>query len=159
VESVSEPRRAQKARWYQRVLPVTGLLIVLVAAAVVAVPGFRHQLALSTSRQPQHYIELYFANTHAGGQQVCRATRSSVLVRFAVVSHLEHGRRLSYRVTVAPLGKRGPVRRVAGHGVLKPGTTAVVARRLPRPGRGYAVTVRVRQLHRHLYARCGSGHR
>jgi hypothetical protein len=156
VDSVTEPRHA-RARWYTRVLPVTGLLVVLVAAAAVVVPGFRHQLALSAGRSPQQYVELYFAHTSSGGQQVCRATGSSVLVRFAVVSHLEHGRRLRYRVAVAPLGKRGPVHRVAGEGVLKPGTTAVVARRLARPAPGYSVTVRLPELHQHLHARCGAG--
>ncbi len=139
----------QRPRWYQRVLPVTGLVLALLALAAVVSPAFRHQVALSTSRQPQPFVELYFWGAgHAGhaGKALCGRQ-----VRFTVVSHLEETRTLTYRVTVGGEdGRPGSIR-------IRPGETRDVTTRVSPPPEPHTVAVRIPDLDQHLLAHCGGG--
>ena len=101
----TEPQPA--VPWYQRVLPVTGVLLLVLAVAAVLVPPFRDQLKLSVSRQSQEYVALYFARPgDAQRQLVCLRKGSTVWVRFVVESHLDDRETVKYVVSVAPSGKK-----------------------------------------------------
>ena len=113
------PVRRSAPRWYQRVLPVTGVVLALVALAALAFPAFREQLVLSTSHRAQPYVELYFARTPAGTQMVCSSHGGSVRVRFAVTSHLGQERRLDYDVAVR--GTSASAHRQTGSARVSPG--------------------------------------
>ena len=134
-------------RWYQRALPVTGVVLVVLAVAALLVPGLRHQVALSTTREPQPYVELYFSQGRPAAQVACGRQ-----VRFTVVSHLENERRLGYRVTAgAGPEKQGTVR-------LRPGQARQV--RVPvSAGGAHRVTVRLPATDQHLLVHCSGTRR
>lgn len=147
-EAATRARPEGTPRWYQRVLPVTALALAVVALAAATLPGFRHQLALSASHQPQEYAELYFARTPAGTQAIC-SRGGDVRARFAVTSHFERPRVLAYVVATGATSTRGTV-------FVTPDRTVTVARALPsRAGRPYDLTVRLPELHQALHAHCG----
>jgi hypothetical protein len=135
---------------------VTGLVLALVAVAALVSPAFRDQVALSTTRQPQPYVELFFPRTTpSGAPATCLRRGDSVRVRFVVASHLERTQRLRFRVRLdrAAEGRR-TLRRV-GSVRATPGTARVVRRAfvLPR-GEGYTVTVALPALDQHVRAHC-----
>ncbi|MEP9362047.1 hypothetical protein ABLE68_03705 [Nocardioides sp. CN2-186] len=140
-----------RPRWFQRVLPVTALAVALVALAALVVPGFRDQVALSASHQPEPYVELYFARAADGTQLVCTSHQGSADVRFAIASHLDDARRIAYVVTVDGATRKG-TRSV------EPGRTAVVHKTLDRQG-AYDVSVLLPASGDELSAHCAGGHR
>ena len=146
---------APAPRWFQRVLPVTGLALALVALATLLVPAFRDQMELSTSRQPEPYVELYFARSAApNGQAVCTAQGGRAVVRFVVGSHLAKEQSVAYRVVVDPVAKGVPTSRARGSVRVDPGASAPVTKALVRPRRGYTVSVSLPALGQQLRAHC-----
>jgi hypothetical protein len=135
-------------RWFQRVLPVSGLVLLVLALAALALPAFRGQVGLSASHRPDPYVELYFARTAAGTQVVCTSSAGKAEVRFAVTSHLDDEQDLAYDVTVGDDEKSGSV-------ALEPGETAEVAKSVARTGRGrYDVSVTLPDTGQQLTAHC-----
>ncbi|MCW2773817.1 MAG: hypothetical protein JWN91_2143 [Nocardioides sp.] len=135
------------APWWQRVVPVTGLVLVALALAALVVPGFRHQLALSASHRTDPYVELYFARTPAGTQLVCTTSGRRADVRFAVTSHLADEQDLAYGVTVGDEEKSGTV-------TARPGASSVVIESLPRPSGPYDVRVHLPGVDQERQAHC-----
>ena len=142
--------------WFQRVLPVTGLLVALITLGALLSPAFRDQVALSTSRQPQAYVELFFPRTTASrAPATCTRRGDSVRVRFVVASHLDQRQDVGYRVRVNPTGKDLRTRRKAGAIRLDPGSSRVVRKRFELPrGTGYTVTVVLPALDQQVRAHC-----
>ena len=142
-------------RWYQRALLVTGLGALAIGLAVLAVPGFREQVELSTSRQPQPYVELYFTRSAApNGQAVCLAKGRKALVRFVVGSHLATRQAVTYRVTLSPSARGGRTVRKAGSVGVTPDTSTEVVTSFARPRGAYTVSVTLPALDQVLRARC-----
>ena len=142
-----------RPRWFQRVLPVTGLVLAVVALAALVVPSFREQVALSTTRQPQPFVELSFAGPTPA--DMC-GRGEPARVRFALVSHLEERRRLAYRVVVDPTG--APARTLKGSIPVGPGRSRVVRAPVSAPdGERYTVTVRLPARHQQIRAHCSAG--
>ncbi len=144
------------APWYQRVLPLTLCVLVVIAVAAVLVPGLRHQLALSLTRQPVAYVELYFASpTTAGAQAACIRKGESVRVRFVIESHLAQRRSLEYRVIVDPSTQGQRTRRQAGSAEVTSGQAVAVTRTFRVPRRqGYLLTVKLSAFDEQLHVRC-----
>ena len=134
-----------RPRWWQRVLPVTALALALVALAALAVPGFRDQVRLSASHQPEPYVELYFARAADGTQLVCTSQ-----VRFTIASHLDEASDLAYEVTVD--GKT-----TQGTATVEPGKTAEVHETAAHQG-AYDVSVLLPASGDKLSAHCPGGH-
>lgn len=135
-------------RWFQRVLPVTGLVLLVLALAALAVPSFRHQVALSASHQPDPYVELFFARTTDGTQVICTSSGGRAEIRFAVTSHLDDEQDLAYAVAVDDKRKNGSV-------AVQPGQTAEVTEKVTRPERGeYDVAVWLPGTGQRLMAHC-----
>lgn len=142
-------------RWFERVLPMTALGVAAVGIAALLIPGLGDQAALSTSRQPQPYVELYFAHSSApNGQAVCTAKGAKAYVRFVVDSHLEERQAVAYRVVLAPAAKGAKTLREAGSVRVTPGTRAAVTRTFARPRGAYTVSVRLPALDQQLRAHC-----
>jgi hypothetical protein len=144
------------ARWYQRVLPLTLVVVVVVGLAAAVVPGLRHQLALSVTRQSVPYVELYFSQpTSVGTRAVCARKGASVSARFVIESHLERRQPVSYRVTVDPSTEGLRTRRQAGSAQVSPGEAVEVSRTFTLQGReGYVVSVTLPALGQQLRVRC-----
>jgi len=144
------------APWYVRAVPVTALLAVLVVAATLLIPGFRDEVARSTTRQSQPFAELYFPQDRTGAPVVCTPSGDSVLVRFAVSSHLEHRQWMGYQVTLSPTlsSTLSPTLRKAGTFLISPDETRRQSVRLPRPAGPALVTVRLPEVGQRLHARC-----
>jgi hypothetical protein len=143
-------------RWFHRVLPVTGLVLLVIALAALAIPGFRDQVKLSISRQTQPYVELYFARrTGPVAQAVCLRQGSTVGVRFVIASHLEKSQRVAYRVVVDPSAKGRRTLRKAGSASTSPGAPREVRKAFTLPKREpYTLTVTLPALHQQLRAHC-----
>jgi hypothetical protein len=159
-QDAPEQQTADAPRWFQRVLPVTGLVIAVIALAALAVPAFRDQVKLSVSRQPQPYVELYFARSVGPvAQVVCQRRGSAVGVRFVVASHLERSQAVAYRVSVDPASKGRRTLRKAGSAHTFPNKPTEVRKvfALPR-GTAYTVSVTLPALDQQLRAHC-SGRR
>ena len=149
------PDGAPAPRWYQRVLPVTGLAVLLLALAALAIPAFRDQVELSTSRQSQPYVELFFARSAAEtGQATCLAKGAKAYVRFVVASHLDDRQSVAYRISMVPTTKGAKAARRAGAVRITPGTSAMVTKSFARPRQGYTVSVRLPALDQQLRAHC-----
>jgi hypothetical protein len=139
-----------RPRWFQRVLPVTGLVLAVLALAALAIPGFRDQVALSASHRPEPYVELYFARAVDGTQLVCTSSKGAADVRFAIASHLDDTRDLAYVVTVDGANRKGTTS-------VEPGKTAVVHETLDHQG-PYDVSVLLPASGDKLSAHCAGGH-
>ena len=138
-------------RWFDRVVPVIGLVLLLVGLATLTVPGFRDELALSTTRQPEPFVELYFTRTVA--HPMCSRDGDAAAVRFVVVSHLERSTRMAYRLTVRSADGDAAVRkRTVG---LEPGQARQVSARVPTAAGDYTVTVLLPTLDQRIRAHCG----
>jgi hypothetical protein len=144
--------------WYQRVVPATTAVLAVVALAAALLPGVRHQLVLSTTRQPDSYVTLYFPQQMVQSTQTaCRRQGSSVRVRFAVESHLSSGQDVSYQIRVDPAGPL-PARRQAGTTSLAPGQKVVVTRAFRvRARTPYDVHVRLPERDQQLRLHCQAG--
>jgi hypothetical protein len=154
--AAAEPETPAARRWFQRVLPVTGLALLLVALAALIVPAFRDQLKLSISRQAQPYVELYFARRVGPvAQVVCLRQGSTVGVRFVIASHLHESRTVAYRVTVDPATKGRRTLHKTGSTHTTPDTPREVGKafRLPRRP-AYTLTVSLPALDQQLRAHC-----
>ena len=150
---------ARPARWYFRVMPVTGLLLALLVLATLLFPPVREQVSLSLTRKQQPFVELYFERSVSdGGQAVCTRRGTAAVVRFVVASHLARAQGVIWRVVVdpSPAGV-GTVRRA---GVLStvPGraTGHRLAVSLPR-GAAYTVVVVLPANNRTIRASCPRG--
>lgn len=143
-------------RWFQRVLPVLAIGVAVVALAALLVPAVRDELALSTSRQPERYVALYFPRSATTGAPVtCVHRGGKVRVRFAVASHLERRAAVAYRVTVNPYEKGLRLRSRTGATPVSPSTTVLTRERLALPrGRGYTVSVSLPAFDQRLRAHC-----
>jgi hypothetical protein len=110
-----------------------------VVVLVTLVPGGRHQLALSVSRVPDSYLEMYFPPGTAGPR--CGSTKR-VAVRFWLVSHLPHTERVRYVVRAASAGVAGGP--TTGRVALAPGERAQVVRNVKPPrARRFQIEVRL----------------
>ena len=111
---------------------------------------------LSASRQPQPYVELYFAPP-AGpvAQVVCQRRGAVVGVRFVVASHLEKSNRWPTGSRSTPPRKGQRTQRKAGSVQTFPDTPTQVnkAFALPR-GTAYTVSVMLPALGQQLRAHC-----
>lgn len=149
------------APWYQRVLPVTLCVLVVIALAATLVPRVRHQLALSLTRQQVSYVELYFARpTSAGAQAACTRKGDSVRVRFVVQSHLARRQPVAYRVVVDPSTQGQATRRQAGSAEVSATKAVAVTRsfKVPR-GAAYVLAVKLPAFDQQLRVRCPASRR
>src|SRR4051794_23436733 len=110
----SNAENIRAPRWYQRALPVSALLVAVVAVLALVFPAFRDQVALSATHQTQQYVALSFGRAADGTVLVCNRTHSTVKVKFAVDSHLRQSRELKYVVTVGSTTRAGTVTADAG---------------------------------------------
>ena len=139
-------------RWMRlpRALPVIALVLALVALGSQLSSGFRHQLVLSTTHQPQPYVELYFAQTPPERPTTCARARGTARVSFEVASHLAGRRSLAYEVTVNGATQTGWV-------AVTPGQAATVTSAFPGVGGdAYELSVRLPELDQQLHARCAA---
>lgn len=141
-----------RPRWFERALPLTGVVAALLVLAAVAVPGFRDQLTLSMTRQPDPYVELSFARSGDTGLKPCARTDGRARVAFSVVSHLADRDAVRYRVVVQPGSGRPRVEN--GSVDVRPGKARTVVAHLPVDGR-YRVAVELPGRDQQLWARCG----
>jgi hypothetical protein len=161
-ESPAPPGSTPPGRWFQRVLPVTGILLLLVAVLAALVPQFRSELRLSVTREPERYVDLYFIEAASGslegGQTTCTRDRSDIAVDFVVRSHLGATARIPYSITVKPARKGLKPRRAHGAVRLSPGSSKTLHETLALPARtAYVVTVSLPGRQQHLRAHCGKG--
>ena len=147
LEPEVEPEVERRARWYHRALPVTTLVLALVALAALALPGFRHQLALSASHRTDPYVELAFPRPAVGAPIVCATSTGTPRVEFLLTSHLDHAEELDYQVAVGKTRQQGTLS-------VEPGETTQVTRFLGRSTRPYVVTVRLPSTGQELRAHC-----
>jgi hypothetical protein len=154
-ETTSEPVTPTPAPWFQRVLPVTAVAVVLVGLTALLLPAFRNQVELSTSRRSQPYVELYFARTaRPAGQAVCLTRGNRALVRFVVASHLPQRRVVTYRIAVDPAARSARAHRKSGSVRVAPGAAAEMGRAFIRPRGAYTVAVSLPALGQQLRAHC-----
>ena len=126
------------------------ILAVAVLAVVTLVPGGRHQVALSVSRVPSSYLELYFAPGQRSPR--CGSTRRLV-VRFRLVSHLQGTERVRYVVRGDSARSTGLP--VSGRTTLSPGGRARVQRTVAPPrAKRYRIVVRLPGRAEALSLRC-----
>ena len=149
------PDAPAAARWFQRVLPTTLLGVAVSGLAVLTVPGFRDQVELSVSRQPQPFVELYFAQPDPrDAQVVCARSGGSVRVRFVLTSHLVREEAIDYRVSVLPESATR-AQREKGSVPVAPGASREVRTSFTVPsGQAYTVSVRLPALDQRLRAHC-----
>ena len=153
-DETTAPAPGAPSRWFQRVLPVTGIFLVLVAVAFLLSPSFRDQLRLSVSRQAQPYVELYFAKSTSGAPVPCPRRTKAVRVRFVLESHLDKRQPVKWRVVVNPAGQ-GRTLRTRGSIEVSPGAPTEVLKsiKLSRT-EGYTIAVLLPGRNQHLLARC-----
>jgi hypothetical protein len=147
---------ATRAPWYRRVLPTTLGVLVVIAVAATLLPGFRHQLDLSLTRQPVSYVELYFArSTSAGAQAACLRKGTAVRARFVIESHLTKRQPVAYRVIVDPATNGVPTQRQPGSAQVSPGRAIDVTKsfRVPR-GEAYVISVTLPSSNQQVRVRC-----
>jgi hypothetical protein len=154
-ETAPEAGAPTTPRWFQRVLPVSGLLVALVVLAALVSPAFRDEVALSTSRQSQSYVELYFARSAApNGQAVCAGQARSARVRFVIASHLGERQAVAFRVSLDPAAKGKRIHRRAGSVRVTPGAAFEVKKSFARPRGAYTVSVELPAFGQQLRAHC-----
>jgi hypothetical protein len=162
-DSTTDPGPTTSVRWFQRVFPVTVIGLLLIGVLALVAPPFRDQLRLSVTREPESYVDLYFAaaapGTLEGGQATCVRRGSDVVVDFVVRSHLAAAEQVPYSVTVAPATQGPGTRSGAGKVRLSPGRSAAVRELIAFPPRvrRYVVTVSLPGRQERLRARCGAG--
>jgi hypothetical protein len=152
----NEQEVPERGRWFQRVVPVTGLALLVIALAALVVPPFRDQVRLSVSRQNQPYVELYFSRqVGPEAQAICVRTGAKVGVRFTIASHLDSSKALAYRVVIDPNAKGQRALHKSGSAHTFPGKSVEVREAFALPRRaGYTLTVTLPGVDQHLRARC-----
>ncbi len=130
--------QAGSPRWYQRALPVTAIAGLGLAAVALALPGLDDDIELSTSRQPQPFVELFLSAPPA---ELCDGG-DAPRVRFRVVSHLEELRRIGYTISVTSQGRE--VSREVAKLRIGPGQAKSVWTQVAAPDAPYTVTVDLR---------------
>lgn len=146
-EGEPDAHTEERPRWHQRALPVTGLVVVGLAAAALTLPD--DEIELSTSRRPQPFVELYLTGS---GDQVCDAER----LRFRMQSHLVRQRTVTYQVAVAAAGQP-PTTREQGSLRLDPQEAKSVWTEVTAPSASaYTVTVELLGRPELLRVHCGS---
>lgn len=147
--------------WYLRVVPTTALVLVVLGALVLLVPGVRDQVRLSVSRRSQDVVELYFPAPAADGRErPCMRHGAGVRVGFVVVSHLADDAALRYRVALQPDRGHAPTTMRAGRVATRPGAAHTVLTRLaaPRAG-GFDVTVSLPARKQDIHVHCAGAAR
>ncbi len=144
------------APWYQRAVTVSAVGVGLVGLVALLSPAFRDQIDLSTSRRPDPFVELYFAQSASSpAQAVCTKRGSSVRVRFVVESHLQRREAMPYRLSLDPSEKGLPTQRKKGSADVSPGVPLVVRKSFTLPrGEGYTLSVVLPDLDQGLRAHC-----
>lgn len=136
--------------WWQRLLPVSGIAALVLALAAFVFPGLDDEIELSTSREPQPFVELYLTDRPAA---VCAG--DSAQIRFRVESHLQRRRPLRYRIGVDPAGRRAETVRERGTLRIAPGRTRSIRTQVAAPDRtGYDITVRLQRRPERLRVHC-----
>jgi hypothetical protein len=147
----TEALEQRTPRWFQRVLPVTGLVVAVAAVLAVVFPGFREQVARSATHEPQEYVALSFGRAADGTVVTCTGSRTAVKVRFDVESHLAGSEEIAYEIRVGDTRREGTVS-------VAPGGTAEVVRAVRRPGQGrFEVSVLLPDQDQRVVAYCPSG--
>lgn len=134
-------------RWYQRVLPVTVLVVVATAVAALLLPGVRDQLRLSATHEPQRYVELGFGRSTDGTLEVCSSNDKGAHAYVTLTSHLADRRTLDYVVTAGEVTRTGSV-------TVDPGETVSVRKTLAGTGRHYELAVELPDLDQRIHAQC-----
>lgn len=151
----TEPDPAEQAeapRWYQRALPVTALAGLGIAAVALALPGLDDEIELSTSRQPQPFVELSLSGAPA---ELC-AGGDTPRVRFRVESHLPELRRIGYTITVTTQGRE--VSREGAKLRIGPGQAKSVWTQVAAPAASpYTVSVDLRNRPETVRVHCPGG--
>lgn len=134
----SDTRMSRRwGRWLRTPATLLTVLAVGVVGLVVLVPGGRHQVALSVSRVPDRYLEVYFP---ADRQRPRCGKGRPVRVRFWLVSHLPRTEQVRYVVRETSAHSAG--RPATGQVHLAPGDRAQVLRTVtPIPSRGARIVV------------------
>jgi hypothetical protein len=124
-------------RWWQRVVPVMVLALVA-GTAVLALADSSDEIALSTARQPEEYVELVLTRSP---DKLCGS--KALRVTFAMTSHLATTQRLGWQVRLDPAGKKPA--KVAGKGevLAPPDVTRGVTLRASAPSKTYDLTVTI----------------
>jgi hypothetical protein len=161
-DSTTDPGPTTSVRWFQRVVPVSVLGLVLIGVLALLAPPFRDQLRLSVTREPESYVDLYFAavapGTLEGGQATCVRRGRDVVVDFVIRSHLADTEQVAYAVTVEPAKTDLRTRRGTGKVRVGPGESVSVHESMALPQRArYVVTVSLPGRQERLRARCGAG--
>jgi hypothetical protein len=125
-------------RLAMRAVPVVCVLALLCAAALIASPTLRRQMDLSFTRQPEPYVDLYFADVAAA--RSCHAVRGTSALRVSVASHLTAPRRLRYLAQVMPAGVGD---RSTGVLATTPGQVSTATVRMRVPADAYSVRIRL----------------
>jgi hypothetical protein len=124
-----------------------GRVVIALAVAAILVfiamgsPAVRHQLALSFTRVPTRYTELYFGD-YAAIPQTLSVKHPS---RFTFTIHNREGKLVNYGYRVTTTSRIGESTVATGHVTIASGRTAseIVAFRPMRPRVSYRVTVSV----------------
>lgn len=135
-------------RWWQRVLPVSAIVAVALVVLTLLVAPVRHQLRLSLTRLPEHYVALSFARGSAGTIVICSSTRTQVQVSFVVDSHLAASRSLDFTIRAGHRGTTGSV-------LVAAGATAQVSETLSRPSaRTFNIAVSLPEVGQRINGSC-----
>lgn len=122
-----------------RVVPVVCVLALVCTIAIIASPALRRQLDLSLTRQPDPYVEMYFADVAAA--RSCHSVHGATHLRVRVASHLTAPARLRYRARVVASGVRRDGQAVTGRVATTPGEASTFTTTLHVPRRAYSVRV------------------
>jgi hypothetical protein len=119
------PKRSRSLPWWP-----AGALVVVLLGASLAVPGMRHQWALSIIRQPTYYTTLSFQD--AGHLPTTVAPDSPLHLSFTVANN--QGRSLRYRYVVTSASGRAAPKIVGQSSVTVPAGGQRTASVTVKPG-------------------------
>lgn len=142
--------------WWRRVVPLSGVVLVVAALAVALVPALREQLLLSASHRQASYVEMAFTPDQAGLVDPCVRSKSGVEVRFSLAGHGDEAGERAWRIVVTdPSGDRA-ARKVLTGTVRLPEDRPTSIREVVTGWSGpYAVLVTLPGTPQRLVAHCG----